>query len=151
MYRVSHIPYFVFLAIGTRWRSWLRHYTASRKVAGSISDEVIGFFNFINPSCRTMALGSTQLLTEMSTGNQPGVKGGRRLWLTTSPPIVSRLSRENVGASTAHNPVGLHGLLQGYLYVFTSIITRPLRQHSLSGSCSTRLRTVLCNLLYQVG
>jgi hypothetical protein len=26
------------------------------------------------------------------------------------------LSRENVGASTSHNPVGLHGLLQGQLY-----------------------------------
>jgi hypothetical protein len=25
--------------------SWLRHYATSRKVAGSIPDEVIGFFN----------------------------------------------------------------------------------------------------------
>jgi hypothetical protein len=37
----------------------------------------------------------------------------RRVRLTTSPPTVSRLSRENVGASTSHNPMGLHGLLQG--------------------------------------
>jgi hypothetical protein len=45
------------------------------------------------------------------------LKGGRRVRLTTSPPSVSRFSRENVGASTSHNPMGLHGLLQGYLYL----------------------------------
>jgi hypothetical protein len=31
---------------GTRWRSWLRYYATSQKVAGSILDEVIGFFKF---------------------------------------------------------------------------------------------------------
>jgi hypothetical protein len=30
---------------GMRYRSWLRHYATSRKVAGSIPDEVIEFFN----------------------------------------------------------------------------------------------------------
>jgi hypothetical protein len=30
----------------TRYRSWLRHYATSRKVAGSIPDEIIGFFQF---------------------------------------------------------------------------------------------------------
>jgi hypothetical protein len=34
----------------------------------------IFFFNLPNPSSRTMALGSTQLLTEMSTKNLPGGK-----------------------------------------------------------------------------
>jgi hypothetical protein len=46
-----------------------------QKVAGSVSDEVIGFFNLPNPSSRTSALGSTQPLTEMSTRNLPGGKG----------------------------------------------------------------------------
>ena len=41
----------------------------SQKVAGSIPDGVIGIFHWHNPSGRTMALGSTQPLTEMSTGN----------------------------------------------------------------------------------
>jgi hypothetical protein len=44
-------------------------------VARSIPDEVIGFFYIPNPSSRTMALGSTQPLTEMSTRNLPGGKG----------------------------------------------------------------------------
>jgi hypothetical protein len=57
----------------TRYRSWLRHSATSRKVAGSIPDEVIGFFNW--PSRRTTALGSTQPLTEMSTRNLRGDKG----------------------------------------------------------------------------
>jgi hypothetical protein len=39
----------------------------NRKVAGSIPDGVIGIFHWHNPSDRTMALGSTQPLTEMST------------------------------------------------------------------------------------
>jgi hypothetical protein len=51
------------------------HYATSQKVAGSIPGEVTGFFNLPNPSGRTMALGSTKLLTETSTGNLPGGKG----------------------------------------------------------------------------
>jgi hypothetical protein len=31
---------------GRRWHSLLRHYATSRKVAGSIPDEVIEFFQF---------------------------------------------------------------------------------------------------------
>jgi hypothetical protein len=51
------------------------HYVTSQKVAGSIPDEVIGFFNLPNFSSRTMILGSSQTLTEMSTRNFPGGKG----------------------------------------------------------------------------
>jgi hypothetical protein len=49
--------------------SWLRHCATSRNVAGSIPDGVIGTFRLHNPSGRTMTLGSTQSLTEMSTRN----------------------------------------------------------------------------------
>jgi hypothetical protein len=45
----------------------LRHCATSRKVAGSIPQGVIGIFNWHNSSDRTMALGSTQALIEMST------------------------------------------------------------------------------------
>jgi hypothetical protein len=57
------------LGLGARGR--LRHYATSRKVAGLIPDEIIGFFNCPNPSSRTMALGSTQPLTDMSARNLP--------------------------------------------------------------------------------
>jgi hypothetical protein len=53
----------------------LRHYATSRRVAGSIPDEVTGFFNSPNSFRRTMALGSTQVLTEITTWNLTGGKG----------------------------------------------------------------------------
>jgi hypothetical protein len=58
----------------TRWRSWLRHHATSREVAGFIGDEVTGFFNWCHLVSRSMALGSTQPLTEMSTSNLPDSK-----------------------------------------------------------------------------
>jgi hypothetical protein len=63
-----------------------------QKVTGSILDEVTGFFSWPNPSSRTMALESTQPLTEMSTRNLPGGKGrlGRKVDNLTAicEPIV---------------------------------------------------------------
>jgi hypothetical protein len=58
---------------GARYRSWLRHNAKSRKVEGSNPYEGIAFLNLPNPSNRSVALGSTQPLTEMSTRNLPGV------------------------------------------------------------------------------
>jgi hypothetical protein len=58
------------------WRSFsLWHCATSRKVAGSIPCEVIGFFILHNPFWSSVALGSTQPLTEMSTRDFPGDKG----------------------------------------------------------------------------
>ena len=53
----------------TRWRSWLRHWASSWKVAGSIPDVVTGILHWRDPCGRTMALWLTQPLTEMSTRN----------------------------------------------------------------------------------
>jgi hypothetical protein len=51
----------------TAMAQWLRFCATNRQVAGSIPDGVNGLFRWHNPSDRTMALGSTQPLTEMST------------------------------------------------------------------------------------
>jgi hypothetical protein len=48
-----------------------QNYATSRKIAGSIPDEVIGFFNWHNSSNVIMTLGSTKSLTEMSIRNLP--------------------------------------------------------------------------------
>jgi hypothetical protein len=69
-----------------------------------------------NTSSCTMASGSTQSLTEVSTRHLPGSKGWpaqgwqphHRLWANCL---------DNVGASTFHNRMGLHGLLRQYLYL----------------------------------
>jgi hypothetical protein len=59
------------------------------------------FSNLPNPSDRTMAQGSAQPLTEVSTRHlKEEIRG-----LTTLPPSVNRLL-----ASTPRNPKGLHGL-----------------------------------------
>ena len=60
--------YFLFSIVReTAVAQWLRRCATNRKVAGSIPDGVIGIFHLHNPSYPTMALGSTQPLTEMST------------------------------------------------------------------------------------
>jgi hypothetical protein len=65
-----------------------------------------------------MALGSTQPLTEMSTRNIPGGEGrpGRKADNLTA--ICEPIVYKNVEASTSHSPMGLHGPLQGYLYLY---------------------------------
>jgi hypothetical protein len=82
------------------------------KGAGSIPDDVIGFFNRPNPSSRTMDLGSTQPLTEMSTRYLPGGGGGKERsareannLTTICEPIVKKMwdprRLSTVWASTA--------------------------------------------------
>jgi len=74
--------------VGVRvWCSWLKHCATSREVAGSIPDGVTGVFHLHNPSGRTVALGSTHPVAEVSTnGICWGGKGGRCVGLTTLPP-----------------------------------------------------------------
>ena len=76
---IKHVPY-------SRPTN-IRHCLTSWKVADSIPDYVIGIFHWHNPSGRTMALGLTQPLIEMSTRNISwGSKGSRCVGLTTLPP-----------------------------------------------------------------
>jgi hypothetical protein len=65
----------------------LRHCATNWKVVGSIPHGNTGIFHWCNPSGCTMALGSTQPLTGMSTRNTFwGSKGGWCVGLTTLPP-----------------------------------------------------------------
>jgi hypothetical protein len=64
------------LFVGKRLRSVLKQYATSRKVAGTIPDDVTGFLNWPNLFSRIVALRSTQPLAEMSTRNLLGCKGG---------------------------------------------------------------------------
>jgi hypothetical protein len=50
-----------------RWRRWSRHCATRHKVEGSLPDGVIGI-DIILSAC-SVALESTQTLTEMSTSN----------------------------------------------------------------------------------
>jgi hypothetical protein len=50
---------------GRRSVIWLRYYTTSHRVVGSIPDKAIGFFNLPRSSSRIVTLGSTQPLTEI--------------------------------------------------------------------------------------
>ena len=104
-----------------RWRGWLRHCATSWKVTGSIPNGVIGIFHWHNPSGRTMALGSTQPLTEMSTRNiswgwkQPVRRADN---LTT---FMCRLSR-NLGALTSWDTLGLSRPVMGLLYLYNKLL-----------------------------
>jgi len=67
---LSHYFLYTTRAFGvTRWHSWLMYHATSRKVKDSIPSGVIRVFRWHSPSGRTMAMGSTQPLTEMSTRN----------------------------------------------------------------------------------
>jgi hypothetical protein len=70
------------------------------------------FFNLPNPSNRTMVLVSTQPLTNMSTRNLPG---GGKVRPVRRAEVYRHLWADclDVGTSTSHSPMGLHGLLQG--------------------------------------
>jgi hypothetical protein len=88
--------------------------TYLRKVPGSIPNGVTGMFHWHNPSGRTMALGSTQPPTEMSTTDISGDNGIRCLGLTTLQNSCAA-SLEIWEPKTPGTLRACPGLLQGLL------------------------------------
>jgi hypothetical protein len=60
-----------------------------------------------------MALRSTQPLTKMRTGNLPVGKGRATREADNLTAVCEPIVQKNVGTSTSHNLMSLHGLLQG--------------------------------------
>ena len=129
---------------GTRWHSWLRHCATSRKVAGSIPDGVIGIFHWHNPSGCTMALGSTQLLTEINTRN---ISWGQRRPMHRADKLTTftcQLSW-NLGASTSWHPQGLSRPGQGLLYLYHEIRVLEHFKRNEMQTCSFSANYAYCH------
>jgi hypothetical protein len=104
VHEVSHSPSWVswFISVLPHhvWCSFLRHCATSLKVMGLITDGATGIFHWHNPSSRTMALESTQPLTEMCTRNislavkAAGVYGWQRYHFHV--PIVLKTGNLNL-------------------------------------------------------
>jgi hypothetical protein len=65
-----------------------------------------------------MAPGLTQPLTEMSTRSLPGCKG-QPVCKADNLTTICELNAEKRWEAQRLNLMGLHGLLQGYIYLFT--------------------------------
>jgi hypothetical protein len=105
-------------------RPLARHCATSRYVAASISDGV-GIFHWSNLSCRTMTLGLTQPLTEMSTRNIFwGIKAaGAYSWQSLHLHLRIVLKSGTLKLLESSGP------LKGLLYVLTVLkfLERPIQ------------------------
>ena len=119
LYCEEHVYTYTYLIAQRLYMTYSCYCATSRKVAGSIPDGVIGIFHWRNPSRRTMALGVTQPLTEMSTRNISwGVKvPGAQGWQPYHLHVPTVLKCGSLNLLEPSGPVmGLLFILLFYLY-----------------------------------
>jgi hypothetical protein len=93
------------------------HCATRRRVSGSIPDGDLRIFHLLNPSDRTMALASSQPITEMSTRGVSWRVNCRCLQLTTLPPSLADCP-EIPHAPASWNRRDLSRPLMGNLYLY---------------------------------
>jgi hypothetical protein len=76
-----------------------------------------------------MGQGSTKPLTEMSSTNFSRIEERPALMADNFTAHVWADCIENVGTSSSHNPMGLHGLLEEWLYFFFTVIIMHRSYH----------------------
>jgi hypothetical protein len=111
---------------------WLRYCATNRKVAGSIPEGVNGIFHWYNPSDRTMALRSTQPLTEMITRS---IAWGWRRPVRRADNLTTMPLSCNLGTLTSWNPLGHSRPVTGLLYLYMFRALRAYRQENLLYQC----------------
>ena len=120
--KVSSFPPYFFLVGEVLGHAVTQLVDALRcKSEGSIPDGVIGIFHWHNPSGRTMALGLTQPLTEMSTRN---VSWGQRRPVPGADNLTTFMCRLswNFGTSTSWNPLDMSRPVMGLLYLLGEVL-----------------------------
>jgi hypothetical protein len=129
---------------------WISHHyfhpifcATNRKVAGLIPDGVIGLFRWHNPSDCTMALGSTQPLTEMSTRSISWGKGGRCVRPTILPPYCAVFKKS--GNLNFLEPSGPLQACNGTAFLFSSN-TQPKLPPNLEGRYPILNTPHLCSI-----
>ena len=121
------------------------------KVALSIPGDVIGNFHWHNPSDRTMALGSTQPLTEMSTRSISWGNGGRCVRLTILPPSCAVVMKSgNVNFLDPSGPLKACKGTSLPTNFQDSIISTPFYLITLCNIYLITLRNISSNFIFYV-
>ena len=118
--------------LNQQWSCTEDHCATSRKVAASFPDVVTGIFHWNNPSGRTVTLGLTQPLTEMSTRNiswgvkAAGAYGWQPYYLHVLTVLTFARLKPQPGAVQACNGIALpfvQKMLMTFIFLWLLLTT----------------------------